>query len=249
MEHRRGLRWAVMPGILAGTWISPLRVDGLIGSACLLKMGLISDARFEAQLKRYFGSCLPDVWTELALAKHSRVLSAQAAPYKTPLVDVGTSAVHSTHPGLWRRRLGILRGLGIRLDLMTLTSAARIKPHGHSKVVSGFLVLEGGVSGQSYDRLAVRPGAWLLRRTFDSPMGPGAFLTNSEWSNNIHALQGRARRSLLLRVTVSGFSGQRFDKSIRTERTYVDLSDAPTGCEPFWASLSDGSPRRQRIAA
>jgi hypothetical protein len=230
-------RWLALPPIIVRASRSKFKVDRLLVAACALKAGLISDLKFEAGLKRYFATCLDDLDHELGIVARREALLASPHPYKIALVSTGDGAADAR--GLWQRRLAIAHGLGIRLDLITLGADEEIEPHGHSEVVSGFLVIEGEVHGRTFDRLDTRPGAWLVRRNFDHRMRRGGFLTNSEWSSNIHWLTGVAPRSFLLRVTVSGFPTQRFDDRFNSERVHVDFSGAPEGCEPFWARVTE----------
>jgi len=237
VAYSRFVRWLALPAIAAHASLSSLKADRLLKAAVVLKAGLISDLQFEAHLKRYFATCLPGVYEELGLAERRRALLDSPHPYKIALVRAGDS--EADHPSLWQRRLAVVRGLGVRLDLMTLAAEEGIEPHGHSAVVSGFLVLEGEVRGRTFDRLDAQPGRWLVRKNFDHLMRQGAFLTSAEWSSNIHWLNGIAARSFLLRVTVSGFPTRRFDSSFHSERVHIDLSACPNGCEPFWARVSE----------
>lgn len=237
MVYPKVARWLALPPIVARASRSKLKVDRLLVAACALKAGLLSDLTFEAHLKRYFATCLDGLDHELDIVARRAALLESSHPYKIALVRVGGNEAGGA--GLWQRRLAIAHGLGIRLDLMTLEGGEEIEPHGHSEVVSGFLVLDGEVHGRTFDRLDARPGAWLVRRNFDHRMRRGGFLTNSEWSSNIHWLSGIAPRSFMLRVTVSGFPTRRFDDRFNSERVHVDLSAAPEGCAPFWAPVTE----------
>jgi hypothetical protein len=97
----------------------------------------------------------------------------------------------------------LLASLSIRLDFELLRSGQHIPPHGHSRVASGFSVVQGKVGVRRYDLVESKPDTVALRPTFDGVLGAGQASTESDVRDNIHWIVA-LEDSVLFRITASG---------------------------------------------
>jgi len=210
---------------------SPSAFDQLMGRAVALQLGEIDEDRFRQELAAFFAGVDPaQFMEEIDFPAKERRLN-QPGGYKADVMSLRERPSRALLPRRldpWARRFGLLRHLGVRLDVLILREGEQIPPHGHYRVVSGFLVLSGEVAARNYDRVQERDGGVLVRKVFDSVLGPGGFTTNSEHYHNIHWLIGLAPVSYLFRVTVLGTKVATFGGPGRTDtRVYVDPTAAP----------------------
>jgi hypothetical protein len=63
-----------------------------------------------------------------------------------------------------------------------------IVPHGHRNMVSGHLVIHGGVHVRHYERLGDEPGYMIVKPTIDRASRPGMATTVSDEKDNVHWL-------------------------------------------------------------
>jgi hypothetical protein len=203
----------------------------LLGRAALLQFGRISEDTFREDLDAFYAqmdaaTCARDIDLSGKGARLSR-----PGGYKTDIVGLAGDPSSSCSPGrfdFWARRFRLLRHLGIRSDVLIVRAGDQIPPHGHSRVVSGFYVMEGEVAIRHYDRVEEFPEHVLLRKTIDTQLSPGGFTTNSEYHHNIHWLLGIAPVSYLFRFTVTDVPVKPFGGSVREgSRIYVDPTVPP----------------------
>lgn len=206
-------------------------LNRLLGRAALLQFGRIPEEKFREDLDAFYAqmdaeSCKRDI--DLA-GKAQRL--TRPGGYKTDIIGLAGDSSSSPAPGrfnLWAKRFGLLRHIGIRSDVLIVRGGEQIPPHGHSRVVSGFYVMEGKVAIRHYDRVQEFPEHVLLRKVIDTELGAGGFTTNSEYHHNIHWLLGLAPVSYLFRFTVTGVPVRPFSSSDREgSRVYVDPTVTP----------------------
>ena len=92
--------------------------------------------------------------------------------------------------------------LSIRLDFQHLRGGQQIPPHGHSRVVSGFTVVEGRVAVRRYDVVESLPDSLTLKATFDGVLARGQSSTESDVRDNVHWIVA-LEDTVLFRITVS----------------------------------------------
>lgn len=200
-----------------------------MGQAVRLQLGRQSDDEFRETLADFYR--LSDVCAlseQLEFAELRRALerpeSFKVGVFRLAGDDRQSGRMSRLKP--WGRRFALLQQLNIRCDVLVLRKGAQVPPHGHSRVVSGFLLLEGRVACRHYDRVREEKGGLLVREALNVVHAPGGYTTNSERYHNIHWLQGIAPVSYLFRVTVTNTPTPTFSE-VRTtnKRVYVD----PTG--------------------
>jgi hypothetical protein len=203
----------------------------LLGRAALLQFGKVSEDEFREDLDRFYAqmdavACARDIDLAGKAARLNR-----PGGYKTDILGIAGDPSGSPSPGrfdLWARRFRLLRHLGIRSDVLIVRAGEQIPPHGHSRVVSGFYVMEGEVAIRHYDRVEEFPKHVLLRKVIDTQLGPGGFTTNSEYHHNIHWLLGITPVSYLFRFTVTDVPVKPFGGAARSDsRVYVDPTVPP----------------------
>jgi hypothetical protein len=101
----------------------------------------------------------------------------------------------------------LVASLSIRLDFELLRAGQHIPPHGHSRVASGFSVVEGKVGVRRYDLVESEPDAVSLRPTFDGVLETGKASTESDVRDNVHWIVA-LEDSVLFRVTASAIPSQ-----------------------------------------
>jgi hypothetical protein len=209
----------------------PNPFNRLLGRATLLQFGRITEEKFREDLDNFYaqmdaGACKRDIDLAGKAARLNR-----PGGYKTDILGLEGDSSGSPSPGrfdLWARRFRLLRRLGIRSDVLIVRAGEQIPPHGHSRVVSGFYVMEGKVAIRHYDRVEELPQHVLLRKVVDTELSPGGFTTNSEFHHNIHWLLGVAPVSYLFRFTVTGVPVRPFGSATReNSRIYVDPTVPP----------------------
>jgi hypothetical protein len=199
----------------------------MLGQAIRLQLRQISDDEFRQHLEQYYATLDRDALRKDIdfPAKASRL--NQPGGYKVGVVGLREDA---ERPGprrpwhLWARRFALLQHLGVRSDVLILREGEQIPPHGHSRVVSGFYVLEGEVAVRHFDRVRDLGDKVLVRKVFDAVVQPGGYTTNSEHHNNIHWLAGMVPVSYLFRITVLGTPTLPFRSGGQSDRLYVDPS-------------------------
>jgi hypothetical protein len=97
----------------------------------------------------------------------------------------------------------LVASLSIRLDFELLRAGQHIPPHGHSRVASGFSVIQGKVGVRRYDLVESEPDTVALRPTFDGVLHAGQASTESDVRDNVHWIVA-LEDSVLFRVTASG---------------------------------------------
>jgi hypothetical protein len=207
-------------------------LNRLLADAVQLQSGRSTDENFRKAVERFYAEV--DRWALLESVGLERLRKRLDRPggYKADiraLAENGAGGADDSKPSplnFWGRRFGLLRHIGVRLDVLILREGEQIPPHGHYGVVSGFYVLEGEVAFRHYDRIRESGEAVFVRKSVDMVAGPGGFAANSEFHQNIHWLCGAAPASYLFRVTAAGAPVKTFgDRREKNERVYVD----PTG--------------------
>lgn len=75
-----------------------------------------------------------------------------------------------------------------------------IPPHGHSNMVSAFLVMSGDFHVRQFDKLADRPQTMLVRATADERQRAGQWSGISDHRNNVHWLTAQSDDGFLFTV-------------------------------------------------
>ena len=112
-----------------------------------------------------------------------------------------------------------------------------IVPHGHRNMVSGHLVMHGGVHVRHYERLADEPGYMIVKPTIDRESTPGMATTVSDEKDNVHWLTATTDIACTFDVIVVDL-----DPSRPTE--FMDFID-PRAAEPH----EGGALRAPRLQA
>jgi hypothetical protein len=209
----------------------PNPFNRLLGQATLVQYGRIPEEKLREELDTFYaGMDAQAAARDIDLSGKAERLNRPGG-YKTDILGLTGDASGARSPGrfdLWARRFRLLRHLGIRSDVLIVRAGEQIPPHGHSRVVSGFYVMEGKVAIRHYDRVEELPEHVLLRKVIDTELGPGGYTTNSEYHHNIHWLRGIAPASYLFRFTVTGVPVRPFSASGgENSRIYVDPTVAP----------------------
>jgi CelD/BcsL family acetyltransferase involved in cellulose biosynthesis len=102
----------------------------------------------------------------------------------------------------------LVASLSIRLDFELVRAGDHIPPHGHSRVVSGFSVVQGRVAVRRYDLVENEPDSVAIRPTFDGILSPGQASTESDARDNVHWIVA-LEDSVLFRLTASGVPSRR----------------------------------------
>jgi hypothetical protein len=222
---------------LALRWLHPrlLRDENglhrLLGQAVHLQWGRISDDHFRRELSDFFTTLDRSSLMEMIdfPAKAQRL--NRPGGYKIDLVSLRADQRYGPlqrRLSPWARRFGLLRRLGIRMDVLILRAGEQVPPHGHNRIVSGFYVLEGQVAIRHFDRVREEGNGVLVRKVLDTVLEPGGYTTNSEFYHNIHWLYGLAPCSYLFRVTVTNTPTEAFGgQAMANERVYLDPSGPP----------------------
>jgi hypothetical protein len=78
--------------------------------------------------------------------------------------------------------------LSIRLEFQRLRAGQQMPPHGHARVVSGFVVVEGRIALRRYDIVESSTDSLTLKPSFDGVLEPGQSSTQSPVRDNVHWL-------------------------------------------------------------
>ena len=71
-------------------------------------------------------------------------------------------------------------------QIFAMKKGRSVVPHGHDKMATGFLVLNGKLHGRHFDRVEDRDDHYLIRPTIDRTFVPGEFSTVSDHKDNVH---------------------------------------------------------------
>lgn len=226
MLKRRAARWflrRLLPRFDAGT-----DLDRLLGKAVRLQLALRTDEDFRRDLDAFYRETdRRDLAEQLRFAELRLKLDRPDA-YKIGITRLAAEAGADrflSRFDMWRRRFGLLQHLDVRCDVLVLRQEQQVPPHGHSRVVSGFYLLEGRVACRHYDRIREEEDCVVVRQVLDLVHEPGGYTTNSESHHNIHWLKGIAPTSYLFRVTVTNTPMASGQSRTANSRIYVD----PTG--------------------
>lgn len=96
----------------------------------------------------------------------------------------------------------VVAPLSIRLDFELLRAGEHIPPHGHSRVASGFSVVEGKVGLRRYDLVENEPDSVVLRPTYEGHLTTGQASTESDVRDNVHWVVA-LHDTILFRLTAS----------------------------------------------
>lgn len=81
-----------------------------------------------------------------------------------------------------------------------------VVPHGHDKMATGFLVLNGTLRGRHWDRVEDGDDHYLIRPTVDRSFAPGEFSTVSDHKDNVHWFTAESDDAFLFNVHVIGIN-------------------------------------------
>jgi len=112
-----------------------------------------------------------------------------------------------------------------------------VVPHGHQNMVSGHLVIHGGLRVRHFERVRDEPAYMVLRPTIDRQSSPGASTTVSDERDNVHWLVATSKLAATFDVIVPGLDPRRPTR-------FTDFVD-PRGGE----SLGGGLIRAPRLGA
>jgi hypothetical protein len=94
-----------------------------------------------------------------------------------------------------------------------------IVPHGHSNMVTGFIVLSGEFHGRHYDRIETLKDHYIIKPTIDRTFKPGELSTISDHKDNVHWFKATSDTGFIFNVHVVGY-----ESTIETPsgRLYLD---------------------------
>ena len=225
--RRRLAMWVL--GVLQRRFDSDsVSLNRLMGRAIRLERGRITEDEFRQELDAYYARVDREaLLDEISFATKAKRLE-RPGRYKVDVVALRSDGRGDRSPArwdLWGRRFGLLRRIGVRIDVLVLRAGEQVPPHAHYGVVSGFYVLEGSVAIRHYDRVNEYDGGIVVRSALKRVLDCGEFTTNSEFYQNIHWLLGVAPISFLFRITATDVPTQTFGGPNRTgSRIYVDPS-------------------------
>ncbi len=104
-------------------------------------------------------------------------------------------------------------------QVFALKKGRSVVPHGHDKMATGFLVLNGRLHGRHFDRVEDGDDHYLIRPTIDRSFVPGEFSTVSDHKDNVHWFTAESDDAFLFNVHVIGINPENTNVS---GRVYVD---------------------------
>ena len=104
-------------------------------------------------------------------------------------------------------------------QIFALKKGRSVVPHGHDKMATGFLVLNGTLHGRHFDRVEDADNHYLIRPTIDRTFGPGEFSTVSDHRDNVHWFTAASDDAFLFNIHVIGINA---DNPNIAGRVYVD---------------------------
>jgi hypothetical protein len=121
-------------------------------------------------------------------------------------------------------------------QIFALKKGRSVVPHGHDKMATGFLVLNGKLHGRHFDRVEDVDDHFLIRPTIDRAFAPGEFSTVSDNKDNVHWFTNdRDEPAFLFNVHVIGINPENTNVA---GRVYVD---------PMGEKLSDGLIKAKKL--
>ena len=104
-------------------------------------------------------------------------------------------------------------------QIFALKKGRSVVPHGHDKMATGFLVLNGKPHGRHFDRVEDGDDHYLIRPTIDRTFAPGEFSTVSDHKDNVHWFTAESDHAFVFNVHVIGINP---DNDNVAGRVYVD---------------------------
>ena len=104
-------------------------------------------------------------------------------------------------------------------QIFAMKKGRSVVPHGHDKMATGFLVLNGKLHGRHFDRVEDGDDHYLIRPTIDRSFVPGEFSTVSDHKDNVHWFTAESDDAFLFNVHVIGINPSNTNVS---GRVYVD---------------------------
>jgi hypothetical protein len=91
-------------------------------------------------------------------------------------------------------------------QIFALKKGRSVVPHGHDKMATGFLVLNGQLRGRHWDRVEDGDDHYLLRPSVDRSFVPGEFSTVSDHKDNVHWFTAESDDAFIFNVHVIGIN-------------------------------------------
>jgi hypothetical protein len=105
-------------------------------------------------------------------------------------------------------------------QIFAMKKGRSVVPHGHDKMATGFLVLNGKLHGRHFDRVEDGDDHYLIRPTIDRTFVPGEFSTVSDHKDNVHWFSNDQNEpAFLFNVHVIGLNPENTNVA---GRVYVD---------------------------
>jgi hypothetical protein len=104
-------------------------------------------------------------------------------------------------------------------QIFAMKKGRSVVPHGHDRMATGFLVLNGKLHGRHFDRVEDGDDHYLIRPTIDRTFVPGEFSTVSDHKDNVHWFTAETDDAFLFNVHVIGINPANTNLS---GRVYVD---------------------------
>jgi hypothetical protein len=120
-------------------------------------------------------------------------------------------------------------------QIFALKKGRSVVPHGHDKMATGFLVLDGQLRGRHWDRVEDEGDHYLIKPSIDRTFRPGEFSTVSDHKDNIHWFTAESDTAFIFNVHVIGINPENTNVS---GRVYID---------PMGEKLSDGLVKAPKI--
>jgi hypothetical protein len=104
-------------------------------------------------------------------------------------------------------------------QIFALRKGRSVVPHGHDKMATGFLILEGQLRGRHWDRVEDGGDHYLIKPSIDRTFAPGEFSTVSDHKDNIHWFTAESDRAFIFNVHVIGINPENTNVA---GRVYID---------------------------
>ena len=119
----------------------------------------------------------------------------------------------------FRQVAGLPTKLVFGRQIFALRKGRSVVPHGHDKMATGFLILDGTLRGRHWDRVEDNDDHYLIRPTIDRTFTAGEFSTVSDHRDNVHWFQATSDRAFIFNVHVIGINPENTNVA---GRVYVD---------------------------
>ncbi len=171
-----------------------------------------------------------ELLAQVDLPELMRFLDFEKLAKQAQLKTQGELSIHPKFPAV--------EGLPTRLvfghQVFVLGKGRSVAPHGHDKMATAFLILDGEFHGRHYDRLQDEKEHMIIKPTIDRRFVRGEYSTVSDEKDNVHWFKTTSDTGFIFNIHVMNV------RPGRTGRVYID---------PDGEKLAEGSIRAKKITA